>query len=357
MTARPAAGPALLAAIAAALVAACAWRGATPAPRDHTRPEERAHLSNMRRLTAGGTNAEAYWAFDDRRLILQVTRPPEAECDQMVVLDVETGETRQITRSGRTTCGFWVPGQERVIFASTHATSAECPPRIDRSRGYAWPVHASYEIYSAAPDGSDLVNLTNSPGYDAEATISRLGRVVFTSSRSGDLDLWTMATDGSDLRQVTDRLGYDGGAFFSHDGKKLVWRATRFDGDEERAAYQADLAAGLVRPGKMELFIADADGGNIRALTGNGAANFAPYFTPDDRQIIFSSNMGSAAGTNFDLWLVAVEGGVPEQVTFTEPGFEAFPMFSWDGRRIAFTSGRDARKPGDLDVFVADWTP
>ncbi|RKY20446.1 MAG: hypothetical protein DRQ55_07625 [Planctomycetota bacterium] len=338
-----------------ALSLGCASSG--PPPRDYTLPAERGHLSNMRRLTDGGTNAEAYWSYDDRQLILQRTAKPEIECDQMFVLDLASGDERQITRDGRTTCGFWLPGDERLLFASTHEAGPECPPKADKSQGYAWAIYASYDIFSADPDGGDLRNLTSMPGYDAEATVSRQGRIVFTSTRSGDLELWTMAQDGSDLRQVTDSLGYDGGAFFSNDGAQIVWRATRFDSEEEREQYRALLAEGLVKPRKMELFIADADGANRRQLTDNGGANFAPFFTPDDSHIVFASSLGSASGFGFDLWMMPVEGGEPERITYTDNAFESFPMFSWDGEQIVFTSGREPGKAGDLNVFVADWTP
>ena len=330
---------------------------ASAGPVDHTRPEERRHLSNMRKLTHGGTNAEAYWAFDDSRLVMQITKKPEVPCDQIFLIDPASGQLTQLTNAGRTTCAFFLPGNQRVLFASTHAAGRECPPKADRSQGYVWDVYGSYDIYTSDLTGGDLVNLTDTPGYDAEATISRQGRVVFTSQRSGDLELWTMAPDGTDLRQVTDRLGYDGGAFFSNDGERLVWRATRFDSDEEREEYKALLARNLVKPSKMELFIADADGGNLRQLTDNGKANFAPFFTPDDRHIVFASSMGSDTGYGFDLWMMPVEGGEPERITYTDREFESFPMFSWDGKRIAFTSGRDAENPGDLDLFIADWTP
>jgi TolB protein len=342
----------ILATALLALATGCASSGV-----DHTLPQERAHLSNMRQLTFGGTNAEAYWSYDDERLIVQITRPPEVECDQMFVLDVDSGDLTQITDAGRTTCGFWVPEGDRVLFGSTHGAGVECPPPADKSQGYAWAIYDSYEIYAADPDGGNLVNLSNTPGYDAEATISRQGRVVFTSARSGDLELWTMEPDGSDLHQVTDRLGYDGGAFFSNDGSKLVWRATRFDSDEERQTYKDLLAEGLVKPRKMELFIANADGSDLRQLTDNGGANFAPFFTPDDSHIVFASSLGSASGFGFDLWMMPVEGGEPERITYTDAAFESFPMFSWDGERIVFTSGRNAANPGDLNVFVADWTP
>jgi len=329
---------------------------------DHTLPSERAHLSNMRQLTFGGTNAEAYWSFDDDELILQITNPSlgtgvetrgVAKCDQIFRLDIDSGNLTQLSDAGRTTCAYFVPGRQRVVFASTHESGIDCPPKADKSRGYAWAVYDSYDVFSADLDGSNLVNLTSAPGYDAEATVSRDGRVVFTSMRSGDLELWTMDLDGGDLRQITDRPGYDGGGFFNNAGTQIVWRSTRFDSKEELDEYQELIAARLVKPAKLELWIADADGSNMRQLTDNKRANFAPFFTPDDRSIVFASNMG---GGLFDLWMLELETGDLEQITHT-PGFESFPMFSWGGDRIAFTSARSRAHRGDLNVFVADWTP
>lgn len=335
-------------------------------PVDHTLPGEGGHFSNMRQLTFGGTNAEAYWSYDNDELILQITNKHlalggetsgVAVCDQIFRLDVESGELTGITDAGRTTCAFFLPGRERLVFGSTHEDGVDCPPKADRSQGYVWDVHGTYEIYTSDLDGGNLVNLTNSQGYDAEATISRGGRIVFTSMRSGDLELWTMDLDGGDLRQVTDRPGYDGGAFFNNAGTRIVWRSTRFDSQAEIDEYWQLIAQNLVKPEKMELWIADADGGNRRQLTDNGCANFAPFFTPDDRSIVFASNLGGGPGSfDFDLWLMDLESGELEQLT-RSLGFDCFPMFSWDGKRLAFTSSRSPLHRGDFNVFVADWTP
>jgi Tol biopolymer transport system component len=338
-----------------ALCDGCAAWSPGPELEDRVLPGE-VHLSNVHQLTFGGENAEAYWSFDDRFLIFQSTRD-DLECDQIFILELATGELTQLTDSGRTTCAFFLPDSERVLFASTHATSPDCPPVPDRSKGYVWPLYDGYEIYTAERDGTGLVNITNSMGYDAEATVSRDGRIVFTSDRSGDLELWTMNADGGDLVQLTDTPGYDGGAFFSRDGSKLVWRASRFDDPEEEAEYFRLLGEGIIRPSQLEIFMADADGSNVRLLTDNAAANFGPFFTPDGESVVFSSNMGDPQGRVFEIWKVDVDGTNLEQVTFNGESFDGFPMFSWCGERLAFASNRNPTGPHDTNVFIADWTP
>jgi Tol biopolymer transport system component len=313
------------------------------------------HLSNVRQMTFGGQNAEAYWSWDSRSLTLQITGA-DGGCDQIYVMDAESGELTQLTSRGRTTCAYFLPGDERVVYASTHETSEDCPPEPDRSQGYVWPLF-EYEIYSAKRDGSDVRNITNLPGYDAEATVAADGRIVFTSTRSGDLELWTMNSDGGELRQLTHEPGYDGGAFFSPDGTKLVWRASRPQTKEEKDEYFGLLGRGLVRPSRMELFVADADGSNAVQITNNGKANFAPYFTPDGGSILFASNMGDPQGRTFEIWKIDVDGGNLERVTHDPSGFNGFPMFSRDGRRIAFSSNRFGSVPRETNVFIADWTP
>ena len=108
------------------------------------------------------------------------------------------------TGKGRTTCSFFYPDGKKILYASTHLASPECPPRPDFSKGYVWAVYSGYDIFTANPDGSNLKQLTKTPGYDAEATISLDGKkIVFTSMRNGDLDIYSMDADGIS-RQATD---------------------------------------------------------------------------------------------------------------------------------------------------------
>ncbi len=346
--------PALLA--TALLLVACATAPVAPPgspPASLVLPGER-HLANVRQLSFGGENAEAYWSFDGKLLIFQSTRDG-APCDQQYVMDADGSKVRRVSNgTGRTTCGYFFPDGSRILFSSTHGASAACPPQPDMSLGYVWPL-SDYQIYTARPDGSDLQVLAPAPGmYTAEATISKDGWIVFTSTRDGDLDIYKVKLDGSGLTRLTSEPGYDGGAFFSADGKRIVYRASRPAPGKEMDDYRALLARKLVRPGKLEIMTMDADGSNVRQVTKLGAGSFAPFFFPDGKRIIFSSNAGDPKARNFDLFLVNDDGTGLERVT-TYEGFDGFPMFSPDGRKLVFASNRNGSKRGETNLFVADW--
>lgn len=317
-------------------------------------PGER-HFGAIRQLTFGGENAEGYFSFGEKSLIFQSTRDT-FRCDQMFTMDLATLSTRLVsTGTGRTTCGYFLPGDSTILYASTHAAGPACPPPPDYSKGYLWAVYPSYEIYRARADGSGLRALAPSPGYDAEATVSPTGeRIVFTSVRNGDLDLYSMNLDGSDIRQLTSEEGYDGGAFFSWDGTMVVYRAWHEKDSARAAQYRGLLAENLVRPSRMELFVMNADGSGKRQITNNGAANFAPFFHPDNRRIIFASNMQDPRGRNFDLYLINVDGTGLERITTNET-FDGFPMFTRDGKHLVFASNRNAKVRGETNLFMAEW--
>jgi len=312
-------------------------------------------LANVRQLTSGGQNAEAYFDWTGTRLIFQSTRPPFG-CDQIFTMRDDGSDVRLVsTGKGRTTCSFFFPDGRRIIYASTHLAGPECPPAPDRSRGYVWPIYPSYEIFSADADGGNPKRLTYNDGYDAEGAISPDGRrIVFTSLREGDLDLYLMDADGSNVRRLTDRPGYDGGPFFAWDGRYIVFRAEHLDTAAELEEYRTLLRQSLVRPRHLEIFVMKADGTDVSQVTRNGAANFAPFMHPNSQQIIFSSNLHDPARRSFALYLVNVDGSGLERVTFAD-GFASFPMFSRDGSRLVFCSNRRASTPRELNVFLADW--
>lgn len=320
------------------------------------------HLRNVRQLTFGGTNAEAYFSPDNKYLIFMHSGEG-VPCDQMYTMPVDTPDGKPAvpkmvsTGKGRTTCGYFFPNGKRILFSSTHEASAACPPPPDYSKGYVWPIYNSYQIYTAKPDGSDLKRLSDASGYyNAESTISRDGKkILFTSTRNGDLDVYSMNADGSGVRQLTHELGYDGGAWFSDDGKKIVYRSEQPKTPEAIADYKDLLSRGLIRPGNLEIWVMDADGSHKRQVTHNGAANFAPYFFPDGKRIIFASNMENQKDpSGFDLYMVNVDGTGLEQVT-THPDFDAFPMFSSDGKRLVWASNRNNKAPHETNLFIADW--
>ena len=313
------------------------------------------HFGELRMLTDGGENAEAYFSFGSDSLIFQSTREPFA-CDQIFTMNIDGSNQRLVsTGTGRTTCAYYYPDDDWIVYASTHGGSPECPPTPDHSRGYVWPIYASYDLYLARPDGSELTRLTDTPGYDAEATVSPAGdRVVFTSTRNGDLDIYSMNLDGTDVVQLTDTIGYDGGPFYSPDGRSIVYRARHPEDPEEIADYQGLLADGLIRPSKLEIWIMDADGSNKRRVTDLDVAAFAPFFHPSGDKIIFSSNHGDPSGREFELFMVGVDGQTLEQVTFSG-GFDGFPMFAPDGSTFVFCSNRNNTEAGETNVFVTTW--
>lgn len=325
------------------------------AAEDSLRHPDEKRLRNIRQLTFGGENAEAYFSHDDRQLIFQSHENP-GECDQIYTMDLDGGNRRMVsTGKGKTTCSYFFPSGDRILLSSTHHAGPECPPPPDYSRGYVWKLHSTFEIYTARRDGSDLRRLTHNDGYDAEATISRDGKnIVFTSLRDGDIDIYSMDANGSNLKRLTTELGYDGGPFFSADGTKIVYRAHHPQDPAEIAEYKELLKTGHLRPRRFEIFVMDADGTNKRQLTDNGAANFAPFFHPDGRRIIFASNLHDTRGRNFDLYLINVDGTGLERVTHHEL-FDSFPMFSSDGRKLVWASNRNQAKPGDTNIFLADW--
>lgn len=317
-------------------------------------PDE-VHLQGARQLTFGGENAEAYFSGDDRQLILQSTHG-EYRCDQIFTLPVSGGELKLLsTGRGRTTCAYFFPSAERILYSSTHLGGDSCPPPPDYSQGYVWALYPSYDIFIADQGGGGLTRLTDAPGYDAEATISRDGKkIVFTSVRDGDLDIYSMDADGGNLKRLTNELGYDGGPFFSYDGTKIVYRAYHPKAESERADYQRLLTQNLIRPTRLEIFVMDADGSNKRQLTDNGAANFAPYFFPNGLRVIFSSNMHEPGSRNFDLYAINLDATGLERITFHEE-FDGFPMFNSDGSQLVWGSNRFNAKPGDTNIFIADW--
>ena len=332
------------------------------------------HLTNIRQLTFGRKNAEAYFSFSGSKLIFQSTnnwmkdtfaaasQPADQPlgCYQMYIMDLESEKIRMVSPGvGTTTCGYFFPGDRRVLYSSTHLRGPNCPPQPKRDGAYRWALD-DYDLFSVRIDGLDPQRLTNTPGYDAEATVSPNGKtIVWTSVRDGDLDIYAMDLDGTHPRRLTQEIGYDGGPFFSPDSKRIVYRAQHPSNQEELDHYKALLAQNLVEPGRLELFIMNADGSNKQQVTSNGASNFSPYFHPDGHRLIFSSNVDTrneGGRPEFHLYLVNEDGSGLERLTF-DGKFNSFPMFSPDGKRLVWASDRQAKEPGEFNVFLADWVP
>ncbi|MTE27149.1 TolB family protein [Winogradskyella ouciana] len=336
--------------------------GATKMNESLIYPEE-TNFKSLRQVTYGGDNAEAYWSFDDKQLVFQSNNVKwGVNCDQMFLMDADETFTDSIappmvsTGKGRTTCAYFLPDNKHIIYASTHLGDGECPEVPLKENGnYIWPIYDSYDIFIADLEGNIVKQLTSEEGYDAEPTVSPKGdKIVFTSTRSGDLELYTMNLDGSDVKQITDELGYDGGAFFSPDGTKLIFRASRPETEKEKKEYKDLLAKGLVEPSDMELFICNADGSDMRQLTFLGNANWSPFFHPSGEKILFSSNFESEIGFPFNLYMIDIDGKNLRRVTHGNT-FEAFPVFSNDGKHLIFSSNRNNGGTRDTNLFIAEW--
>lgn len=316
-------------------------------------PREK-HLANIKQLTFGGENAEAYFSPDGKKLIFQRAVKGDG-CDQIFSMNIDGSGMKMLSNGeGKTTCSYFTPDKKSIVYASTFKADPKCPPKPDFSKGYVWALYSGFDIFKANLDGSNPQKLTTTDRYDAEATIRPDGMIVFTSLRDGDLDIYTMDKNGKNIKKLTNELGYDGGPFWSYDGKQIVFRAYHPETEQEKADYIALLKENLIRPTKLDLWVMNADGSNKRRITNYNKASFAPYFFPNGKRIIFSSNLDDPKGRNFELYTVNVDGSGQERITFNET-FDGFPMFSPDGKKLVFCSNRHDAKQGDTNVFIADW--
>jgi len=347
--------------IALAATLACS---AEPAPAPQPAPQapsltlpQETHLTNVRQLTLKGENAEAYFSFDGTRLSFQSTG--QYPCDQIFTMNIDGSDVKLVsTGHGRTTCSHFTPDGRSVVYASTHLGAKECPPVPPREPGkYYWPIYDTYDIFKVNTDGTGLTQLTKTKGYDAEATVARDGRIVFTSTRDGDMEIYSMNPDGADVRRLTRLPGPDGGPFFSPDGQKIVFRGRHPEKGPELDEYFTLLKKDLWKPPSLDIFVMDRDGSNLKQVTKDmPGANWAPFFASSDK-IIFASNFKNPTGRaaqNFDLFLINVDGTGLEQITFSDQ-FDGFPMFSPDGKKLVWASNRNSAVPTDTNLFIADW--
>ncbi|NQV29761.1 MAG: PD40 domain-containing protein [Candidatus Marinimicrobia bacterium] len=318
-------------------------------------------LSNVEQLTFVGDNGEAYWGPKGEEIIFQSKRDGNA-CDKIYIMNADGSNQRMVSPDvGAHTCSYFSIDKERIIFASTFGVVDSCPPRPKpQGNKYLWSLFP-YDIYSSKPDGTDLVRIRENAGYDAEPTVSYLtGKVIFTSEIDDDLELFTMNIDGSDVNRLTNHLGYDGGPYFSPDAQKIVWRAWYPETPEDTLRWQENMALNQVEAVPLDIYSMDADGKNIIRLTNNGATNWAPSWHPNGRQVVFSSNMDDwndevkAYGHNFELYMINLDGSGLVRLT-NNTFFDSFPMFSPDGKSMAFASNRDAENPRATHIFKAEW--
>ena len=318
--------------------------------------QKEVRFKNIQQLTFTGENAEAYFSSDDKKLIFQA-HDGDSLCDQIYIMDLKTKNISIVsTGNGVTTCSFFeYPNNENFIYASTHELSEMCPPKPDFSKGYVWKLYPGFDIFKSSIISKDIIRLTDSKGYDAEATYSFDGEsIIYTSMKSGDLDIWKMNSNGDNKTQLTSRLGYDGGAFFNHNNSKIVWRAYYPESEKEIFEYKNLLKDNSIRPMALQLWTMNNDGSNKKQITNNNSANFGPFFLPSNNRIIFSSNMHDKKGRDFDLYLIDTNGENLERITYFD-GFDGFPMFSNNGKYLVFSSNRNQAKKGDTNIFLCEW--
>ncbi len=317
-------------------------------------PGER-HLANVRQLTFGGQNAEAYWSPDGTKLIFQ-SRQPEYPDEQIFTMNADGSNKRLVsTGLGRCTCSYYFPDMDSILFSSTHERQPGPQQKADMSKGYVWMVNPNFAIYRADPNGGNLSKLIDKGGYVAETTIAPNGKyLVFTGNFEGDLEIYRADLDGSNIKRLTHHPGYDGGPFVSWDSRWVVYRRDTISSKGQLDGYRSLLKENLVRPTKLEIFLMDPDGKHNRQVTHLGAASFAPFMFPDDSKIIFASNYGDPKGREFDLFTVNVDGTHLERITFA-PEFDGFPMFTRDGKKLVWASNRGGKAPHETNIFVADW--
>ena len=317
-------------------------------------------LTNTKQLTFNGDNGEAYFSNDDKKLIFQSKRDGN-KCDKIYTMSIKGENIQKIPFSnGAYTCSYYSINDEEIFFSSTMQDSAECPDvfKHPNPRKYIWPLR-NYDIYSLK-DNTNLNNLTNSFGYDAEATVHPIEeKIIFTSLRNGDIDLYEMDYNGKNLKRITTQFGYDGGAFYSPNGRKIVWRAWYPESEADRIKWKNNINNNYIESVPLDIYVSDRDGQNKIRLTNNGATNWSPSWHPSGEYIVFSSNMDDwleeyqSFGPNFELYLIEIQTGLLQRLTFNKT-FDSFPVFSKNGRQIVYSSNRSAENPRQTNIFISD---
>ena len=321
--------------------------------------ENNYRLENSTQLTFNGDNGEAYFSDDQSRLIFQSKRDGN-ECDKLYMVDIDGKNLQEFPfKKGAFTCAYFSLNDKYTFFSSTMHLGEECPEiyKDPNPRKYIWPLR-DYEIFRL--ENEQVIQLTNHPGYNAETTIHPFEeRVIFTSLRDGDINLFEMDYNGENIKQITTEYGYDGGAFFSPNGKNIVWRAWYPSTEQEVSKWKNNLTKKFIESVPLDIYVAKRDGSKKQRLTNNGATNWSPSWHPDGKHIVFSSNMDdwredyNAYGSNFELYMINIASGVQTRLTYNDT-FDSFPVFSKDGKKIVFSSNRDAENPRNTNIYIAE---
>lgn len=324
---------------------------------DSWQTSEQAFLKNITQLTSEFVRAgEGYFSPDAKSIIFQAEDKESGNpFYQIYTMDLANKKSVRVSPGiGKTTCSYFSPDGKKILFASSHLDPKskeyygeeyklrDEEKKAGKRRTYKWDFDPAMEIFEANPDGSGMKRLTDSPGYDAEASYSPDGKsIVFCSNRSGaeNLELYIMDSDGKNVRQLTNAPGcYNGGPFFSPDGKRIIFRTDRKKKDT------------------LQIHVIDVDGKNDRTLAENLAwVQWCPFWYTDSKHILFAAaDHSTMMRPNYDLYWMNVDSGKQQRITFA-PGADILPVFTKDGKKMMWTSTRDGRSPAQL--YIADFTP
>ncbi len=312
------------------------------------------HLAKIKQLTFKGENVKASYGSKNKQFIFHSTYDG-LRCYAIFRMDHNGADISQVSSGkGIATSAAIAPDNYSIVYSSTQQFDELCPTKPEFSKKYVWLLNPNYDIFTSSISGGIPEQLTKSDGYDGDAIYSPAGdKILFTSGRTGDLELFMMNSDGSNVKQLTHAVGYDGGASFSQDGSKIVWSASRPKGNALHE-YRFQLARGVIKAAKFDIYMMTLADGKTVKLTNNGATNFSPRFSPSAKKIIFSSNISQADGRNYDLYTLTLKTKKLERITYYD-GFDGFPVFSSDGKKLVFTSSRNFRYKAETNIFSVDW--
>jgi Tol biopolymer transport system component len=312
------------------------------------------HLTKVTQLTFTGENTQASFSPDNKNIIFQSTRN-RLRCDAIFRMHSDGSDISQISSGkGIASSAVISPDNNSIIYSSTQKVDYQCPSKPEYSKAYSWLLYSSYDLFKDELTGGSDERIIKSSSYDGGAVYSPKGdKIIFSSGRTGDLELYIANSDGNNVKQLTNIDGYDGDAVFSRDGKYIVWRASRPKGNDLHD-YRYQLSQGIIKEGKFEIFMMKLAGGKPIQLTNNGATNFSPSFDPNSNNIIFSSNMSQKDGRNYDIYTLNLKTRKLERITYYS-GFDGYPVFSSDGKKLLFTSSRNFRYKAEKNIFIVNW--